>query len=931
MTAHLSQTTAFAMQDGLLGEIEGEGAPYLHKYVHDVPTFWDWMRSSFTSAHFKNDLQVWPYPGRVASYNQIVGGVQLSRLSSEPETCSQSSALASFYDTKFGGRCHKTSAETYDSAFLFYHENNQHILDQLQNLSDSGWIDQNSTNLDIGILFYNAHLGAFTAHHLTFHFQPNGVVRILFSMETYLADPYNNILWIIPDIIFGLIILRMLYSELLELVPACMNGLDGFLQYMAFWNVIDWLSIFCGIGVMTMWGLICVKVSGDLQDTITKLDTGTLDDAVLRNSTFLSPEELDAVLPRYHLEEGTAYLHALMDEIAVLHENCRKLTFLYTFVLMMKFFKAFQANPRLNIVIKTMQTSAVDIIHFLIVFLVIFFVFSSASYVYFGGKIKDFSTQLRSMMMCWRILMGEFDVAAMEAVDQGIAYIWMLIFQFLVLLILLNMLLAIIMDTYAAVNQPGALTIWAQVQAAVRTKRETRGHLDMWYLICEFEDEDYQAHPGDRVTSKSLRRAFEAQKMTKHNADYLVKRTAEYVKAKDSFLEVKLTDALRIISRMQTTVLRTQEAAEQTLEMLKEERRRPQEARFNAIMAGQDPDNQQPSPQQQGFPALPGAVPANAVSPHKALGNSVTSLATLGGSNFVQTSTSTAVLRSSLHGADFGAGGQAEIVPRRRGSAVMSMANPNDPLLEHVGQLQETLAAVREDHARSERALMEELQNVRQHMEQRDSWLEQRLNALDRRCEKVERASDRVTASLQGFNFSDLMDSIRRITLEQQSAPHQRGPLQLSGQLPGQLEGNGSNAETSAAHPGETSTVAWGPAGTFGGGAAARVERQLEQLSEQVQQLLAHAEESAEMRRLLWKIDLNFRQMRNGQGPPQEPPSKPSTSRASLSDGFAKAAGMRRSGGATAGSSSGTPVAGQLSQTAGSGLAGSRLPSVPGQ
>merc|ERR1712039_770402 len=50
------------------------------------------------------------------------------------------------------------------------------------------------------------------------------------------------------------------------------------------------------------------------------------------------------------------------------------------------------------------------------------------------------------------------------------------------------------------------------------------------------------------------------------------------------------------------------------------------------------------------------------------------------------------------------------------------------------------------------------LQEEMQAQQERYDWFEQRLNALDRRCEKVERASDRVSSSMQGFDFGELMN-----------------------------------------------------------------------------------------------------------------------------------------------------------------------------
>merc|ERR1719456_1069157 len=123
-------------------------------------------------------------------------------------------------------------------------------------------------------------------------------------------------------------------------------------------------------------------------------------------------------------------------------------------------------------------------------------------------------------------------------------------------MILLNMLLAIIMDTYSAVAGGSKKTIWAQTREAVNTVRETRGHLPLLYIICEMEDEDQRAHPGERVTSKSLRKAFEHDKMTRANSDYLIRKTNEYLEAKEEECELKMHDAIKLVGQTKTMVLK---------------------------------------------------------------------------------------------------------------------------------------------------------------------------------------------------------------------------------------------------------------------------------------------------------------------------------------------------------------------------------------
>merc|ERR1719316_483116 len=118
--SHMMFETAYSMRSALEGEISGEGGrsnhegPFLERDVHDVPTFWDWMRSSLVSGCFKNDLKVFPYPGRIASYNQIIGGIVISPSAAAPAQCAQSAPLQSAFDsydgkqddTKGIGYCH---------------------------------------------------------------------------------------------------------------------------------------------------------------------------------------------------------------------------------------------------------------------------------------------------------------------------------------------------------------------------------------------------------------------------------------------------------------------------------------------------------------------------------------------------------------------------------------------------------------------------------------------------------------------------------------------------------------------------------------------------------------------------------------------------------------------------------------------------------
>eukprot|EP00419_Tripos_fusus_P064457 CAMPEP_0172914584 /NCGR_PEP_ID=MMETSP1075-20121228/192685_1 /TAXON_ID=2916 /ORGANISM="Ceratium fusus, Strain PA161109" /LENGTH=509 /DNA_ID=CAMNT_0013773525 /DNA_START=37 /DNA_END=1562 /DNA_ORIENTATION=+ len=491
-------------------------------------------------------------------------------------------------------------------------------------------------------------------------------------------------------------------------------------------------------------------------------------------------------------------------------------------------------------------------------------------------------------MTCWRNLMGEFDVDGMELVaGQDITYVWMLCYQFLVLLVLLNMLLAIIMDTYALVNSPGSLSIWTQVKEAVKTVQETRGHVDMWYLIVQLEDDDYDRHPDDTVTSKSLRRAFDNKHMSRHNAEYLIRKTNEFVAGKEQQSDLRLSDAVRLISRMNTAVLRNCGHTEQLLKMFTQIQDQPKQERYDAIMAGIDPHEQQPPtavPHHRlrhaaRIPMVPEPPSLSRLSSLRAAHSGSTdglkddSAQRPQSQNSVQRPQSRNSATSDFIGlpvqSQSSNGWQDDI---QRSSSMMSIPMPPsipggtiDQGLD--GQVLMQLGLVQLAADKIQQSLLEEFRDIRYYMEQRDSWLEQTLHATDRRLEKVEKANDRVSAGMLGFNFeemADMMGGLKSALERSDSGRRTSVPLPRGPELSSLAKEDGLQAPShmhGSITPGNDSPFDDRVLLNFQSDRR-HMEQKLDKIVDQVQQVITHQEEAAETRRLIWRIDLSLRQMR---------------------------------------------------------------------
>merc|ERR1719281_999783 len=83
----------------------------------------------------------------------------------------------------------------------------------------------------------------------------------LFSQESVDPEPYV-ITWLyFVDFLFVFRTLSLMYAESKELIPAAQNGLDGIIDYMEFWNAIDWISIISGLLSAVQWVMLLMDVN----------------------------------------------------------------------------------------------------------------------------------------------------------------------------------------------------------------------------------------------------------------------------------------------------------------------------------------------------------------------------------------------------------------------------------------------------------------------------------------------------------------------------------------------------------------------------------------------------------------------------------------------------------------------------------------------
>jgi len=415
------------------------------------------------------------------------------------------------------------------------------------NLESNGWSDSNIEKFYYRFITYNEYAKMFAETLVEVPLKDSGYTTAIIHTDAVPIEPYPW--YLIPaDGLFVVVIMFVFVNEARDAIAALRECECE--AYFGLWNAIDWFSItlsftFCGI-----WVFIVQAMSDDSLASLVD-DTYTLTADV----TQLSASELESI------DEAVTQLRSLFNAMQwiMAANSC---------VTVLKFFKAFNANPRLRVITKTFILGFEDLVHYFIIFSTIFLPFTIIGHVMFGSDVEEFASITSSINTGFMVLMGEFewyvDIAPtnlMSRLPSGmptmLLFGWFFIYVLLVFLVLLNMLLAIIFTGYnKAVNgleeEVDKPTIWRQLKTYFRKLRQMQkgGFMSYQSLCFPFLDDDddnpdlMPVHPGKEVTAKSLQDAFG---MTEDNANWLMKDLQDYVKLREETLlknksEVKKQD-----------------------------------------------------------------------------------------------------------------------------------------------------------------------------------------------------------------------------------------------------------------------------------------------------------------------------------------------------------------------------------------------------
>ena len=286
----------------------------------------------------------------------------------------------------------------------------------LDDLKSNNWVDKYTRAVFIEFTVYNGHSNLYCVINLLLEITAAGGVVPFVQLLSTRIDRYvgNFLLFVlICEGSFVLFTLVFTYRELKRLLKTDLK------EYMtAFWTWIE-------IALLSLsWTSIVLYFIRFGLDRLTK-------------KAF-----------REHPQEFVDFHHlALVDQL---------FGYVYAFVVFMisvKFLRLFRFNRRMSLLGSTLKCAAKELLHFGIIFGLVFVGFSHLCYLVFSHELYKFHTFVTTVETLISVMLGKFSYVSLERTNRVLGPVMFFFYSIGVVFILVNMFLSIIIENFKRVKR----------------------------------------------------------------------------------------------------------------------------------------------------------------------------------------------------------------------------------------------------------------------------------------------------------------------------------------------------------------------------------------------------------------------------------------------------------------------------------------------
>lgn len=493
--------------------------------------------------------------GMYIYYQRIIGGIRVrqERYPEKPCLGSESTITSSYGATCYDGdyvlepELHAGMAfnEALGDGMAFFLKKNLgqgEIRAILREKEDQHWLSPATQKIEINMAVYNGALDMVTVTWINFFFARDGHIYKSIESVSLWMNNYQNPLLYAVDGLWVFMTLRMFLTEGWDVGRHWfqLGFCKGTVVYAGFWNGVDWAAIIFSFWTFFQWWTLLQMLS--------------------ELSEYMAEARLDVVGSWADDNKLSAFTDKYV-ETAKFSNYFSKLTALYPFIIVFRLFKAYHAQPRLAVVTRTLQDAFVDIYHFGIVFVSVLMAYCVSGIFLYADKLEEFAAIDRSLTSCWNLLLGDFEWERLRLTGRLEAGFWFWTFSIIVVQVMLNMLIAVIMDVYTQVKSSctSAETLYSQSAEIWRrwraTRRKNNPEIALDHILQVLDptdlDDGAEDEPEEILTLHAFQKKFE-YKLTEEQAMEILTSAAVGAESEDRAEQhLSMSNAVLKIQEMQ--------------------------------------------------------------------------------------------------------------------------------------------------------------------------------------------------------------------------------------------------------------------------------------------------------------------------------------------------------------------------------------------
>ena len=345
------------------------------------------------------------------------------------------------------------------------------------------------------IVVYNAELGYFGNVMVFFEFTEGGKIEVTHSLNTVKVELYETTEdWIrfSMEILLTIGAIYSVYGELMDLLESKKTRGSYMAYFSSVWNYIDVASITIHCVTISMWFIFGWKLAADFSPNI-HYDIYKNIEA----SAFLP----NLKVPNQFAELGDLFLE--MKNLVTYLQLYMTLSGINIILMLARILKLMDFQPRLGVITHTLALACADLLHFFVIFIMIFMGYAFIGHVIFGYASEHFSDMTASVNSLFQNLLGDItyfmeDFKQQNGLTFAVGMIYFYSFNIFVFMILFNFLLAIICDAFGEVK--------ANASESVSVVTELMPMLaDTWRTVMKNMRLGYRDHIPEARVRRQLR------------------------------------------------------------------------------------------------------------------------------------------------------------------------------------------------------------------------------------------------------------------------------------------------------------------------------------------------------------------------------------------------------------------------------------------